>query len=84
MRVGFSHPYIESLARMRPVIIFSEIEFVKQSYYGVFVSDRKSDSFEQKIKYICNNYNEILELMKKNVLPTKKEFISKMVKILKE
>ena len=69
---------------MRPVIIFNEIEFVKHNYNGVFVSERKSDSFEQKIKYIYNNYNEILELMKKNVLPTKKEFINKMVKVLKE
>jgi len=81
---GHPQVLIESLARMRPVIIFNEIEFVKHNYNGVFVSERKSDSFEQKIKYIYNNYNEILELMKKNVLPTKKEFINKMVKVLKE
>ena len=52
---------------MRPIIIFREIDFIKKDYYGVFVADRKTNSLEERIKYICNNYDEIAESMKKNI-----------------
>jgi len=78
------HPQVlfESLARMRPIIIFKEIDFIKKDYYGVFVADRETNSLEEKIKYICNNYDEITASMKKNILPTKENFLDKMIKIL--
>jgi glycosyltransferase involved in cell wall biosynthesis len=79
-----AHPKVvdESLARLRPVIIFEEIAHVIQSRRGVFVAKRNAKSLMEIIKFIMNNYQNIQNEMKKNNLPTKKEFISKMIKIL--
>jgi len=78
------HPQIllESLARMRPVIIFDEIDFVKKDYHGVFVSQRDSYNLEKIIMYITENYHEIYQLMKKNILPSKEIFIQEIVEAL--
>jgi len=79
-----AHPKVidESLARLRPVIIFEEIVHVIQSRRGVFVAKRNAKSLMEIIKFIMNNYQNIQNEMKKNNLPTKKEFISEMTKIL--
>ena len=79
-----AHPKVvdESLARARPVIIFEEISHIIQSRYGVFVSKRNSKSLSETIEFIMKNFSNIQEKMKKNKLPTKKEFISQMVQIL--
>ena len=74
---------MESLARLRPVIIFKEIKHVKLNFKGVFVCDRKSFSLDKKINYILNNYRKIQKEMKKNILPSKKNFQSDLIKILK-
>ena len=78
------HPQIliESLARMRPIIIFDDINFVKKNYYGVFVSRRDSESLVKTIKQIMENYKIISEQMKKNILPTKEIFIKNLTKEL--
>ena len=78
------HPQIliESLARMRPIIIFEDINFVKKNYYGVFVSKRDSESLVKTIKQIMENYKIISEQMKKNILPTKEIFIKNFTKEL--
>jgi hypothetical protein len=55
---------------------------VIQSRRGVFVAKRNAKSLMEIIKFIMNNYQNIQNEMKKNNLPTKKEFISKMTKIL--
>ena len=72
----------ESLARLRPVIIFNEISHIIDDRYGVFVSNRDSNSFLKTINFIMKNYENIKEDMKKNKLPTKKEFILQITKIL--
>ena len=79
-----AHPKVvdESLARARPVIIFEEISHIIQSRYGVFVSKRNAKSLSVTIEFIMRNFSNIQEKMKKNKLPTKKEFISQMVQIL--
>ena len=79
-----AHPKVvdESLARARPVIIFEEISHIIQSRYGVFVSKRNVKSLSETIEFIMRNFSNIQEKMKKNKLPTKKEFISQMVQIL--
>ena len=79
-----AHPKVvdESLARARPVIIFEEISHIIQSRYGVFVSKRNAKSLSETIEFIMRNFSNIQEKMKKNKLPTKKEFISQMVQIL--
>jgi len=79
-----AHPKVidESLARTRPVIIFEEIKHIIQNRKGIFVSQRNVKSLLETIEFIMKNYISIQESMKENKLPTKKEFISQMNKIL--
>jgi glycosyltransferase involved in cell wall biosynthesis len=72
-----AHPMalLESLSRLRPVIIFKEIEHVIGDKKGIFVTERNSDSLFQTISHIKKNYNNIQKEMKKNKLPTKEEFL---------
>ena len=73
---------LESLARLRPVIIFKEIEHVIGDKKGIFVTERNSDSFFKTINYIKKNYSNIQHDMKKNKLPTKEEFLKKFSEII--
>jgi glycosyltransferase involved in cell wall biosynthesis len=79
-----AHPKVidESLSRGRPVIIFEEIEHIIQDRKGIFVSKRNAKSFLETIDFIMKNYTQIQESMKKNKLPTKKDFILQMSNIL--
>ena len=74
------HPMalLEALARRRPVIIFEEIKHVIGDKKGIFVSKRNSNSLLETINYIRQNILEIQEGMKKNHLPTNKDFIKEM------
>ena len=71
------HPMVllESLARMRPVIIFNEIEYVVGDKKGIFVSKREVPALRETIDHIKKNYQNIFNEMKKNNLPTNNEFI---------
>ena len=73
---------LESLARLRPIIIFDEIKHVKSNLEGIFICKRKSSSLEKKIKDILKDYSKIQKKMKKNVLPTKKSFQMNLINIL--
>ena len=79
-----AHPKVvdESLARIRPVIIFEEINHIIQDRYGIFISKRNADSLEKTLKFVMKNYKDIQEKMKKNNLPKKGDFISELAKIL--
>jgi glycosyltransferase involved in cell wall biosynthesis len=79
-----AHPKVidESLARMRPVIIFEEIQHIIQNKKGIFVSKRNTKSLVEKIYFIMKNYKGIQESMLENKLPTKEKFISQMTNIL--
>ena len=79
-----AHPQVlyESLARMRPVIIFEEISHVIQNQEGIFASKRNAQSLSNTIKLVMDNYANIHKSIKKNKLPMKQEFISQMCKIL--
>ena len=79
-----AHPKVldESLARLRPIIIFEDIEHVINNKNGIFVSKRDPLSLKNTINYIMQNYIKIQKEMSKNILPTKKNFISEMTKIL--
>ncbi len=78
------HPMalIESLARMRPVIIFDEVKHVAQDKKGVFISRRNEQSLLNTINHIKNNQETIQEEMKKNKLPTNKEFIKNLSNLI--
>ena len=79
-----AHPKVldESLARLRPIILFKDIEHVINNKKGIFVSQRDPSSLKNTINYIIQNYTKIQKEMSKNILPTKKNFISEMAKIL--
>ena len=79
-----AHPKVidESLARMRPVIIFEEIQHVIQNKKGIFVSKRNTKSLLETIHFIMANYPNIQKSMTQNKLPTKQEFILQMSNIL--
>ena len=78
------HPMVllESLARRRPVIIFDEIKHVVGSKKGIFTSRRNFLSFLGTLNNIKKNYKKVQKDMKKNKLPTNKEFIEKFAKII--
>jgi glycosyltransferase involved in cell wall biosynthesis len=73
---------LESLSRLRPVIVFNEIKHVKSNLRGIFICDRRSYDLKKKINYILLNYKKIQKEMKKNNLTTKKSFQKKLLKIL--
>ena len=76
------HPMVllEALARRRPVIIFDEIRHVIGDKKGIFVAKRNFINFFGTLNHIKKNYKRIQKDMKKNKLPTNKEFIEKFVK----
>jgi len=80
-----AHPQVvdESLARLRPVILFNEINHVIENKEGIFVSKRNSESLSETIEFIMKNYSSIQAKMKRNKLPTKSLFIAQMTEILK-
>ena len=80
-----AHPKVvdESLARLRPVIIFEEINHIIQNRKGIFVSKRNTKSFLETIKFIMNDYIKIQKSIATNKLPTKIEFVSEIKNILK-
>jgi len=78
------HPMVllEALARRRPVIIFDDIKHVIGEKKGIFVSRRNFISLFGVLNNIKKNYKKIQKDMKKNKLPSNKEFIDKFVKLI--
>ena len=78
------HPMVllEALARRRPVIIFDDIKHVIGNKKGIFVSRRNFISLFGTLNNIKKSYKKIQNDMKKNKLPTNKEFIDKFVKLI--
>ena len=73
----------ESLARLRPVIVFEEISHVAKDKIGVYVCKRNLDSLIKTINFIMNNYKSITKNIKKNKFPLKKQFQQQLINILK-
>ena len=78
------HPMVllEALARRRPVVIFDEIKHVIGDKKGIFISKRNFLSFLGTLNTIKKNYKKIQKDMKKNKLPTNKEFIDRFIKLI--
>jgi len=75
------HPMVllEALARRRPVVVFEDIKHVIGDKRGIFVSKRNFINFFGTLNNIKKNYKKIQKEMKKNKLPTNKEFIDKFI-----
>ena len=80
---GYPKVVLESLSRLRPVIIFKEISHVKSSFKGIFISKRNSKSLQKTIIFILNNYIKIQKSMKKNKIPTKLNFQTNLKNLIK-
>ena len=80
-----AHPKVidEALSRLKPVIIFDDIEHVIEDRFGVFKIKRNLRDFIDLAENIKKNYNEIVSKIYSNNLPTKKKFIQDLTKILK-
>ena len=78
------HPMVlmESLSRLRPVIIFKDIEHVIENRKGIFACNRDQKSLDETINFIMKNYFDIQNEMKKNQLPTRKDFIDKIINLI--
>ena len=78
------HPMVllESLARRRPVIIFEEIEHVIENKRGIFVSKRNFLDLFKTLNYIKQNYKKIQNDIRKNKLPTNKDFIRELINFI--
>ena len=78
------HPMVllEALARRRPVIIFEDIRHVIGDKKGIFVSKRNFVNLLGTLNHIKKNYKKIQNEMRKNKLPTNKEFIDKFGKLI--
>ena len=78
------HPMVllEALARRKPVVIFNEIQHVIGNKKGIFVTKRNFLSFLGTLNIIKKNYKKIQKDMKKNKLPTNKEFIDRFIKLI--
>lgn len=72
----------ESLARLRPVIVFDEIRHVAKNKIGVYVCKRNLNSLIATITLIMNNYKLIQKKIKKNKFPLKKEFQQQLIDII--
>jgi len=80
------HPQVldESLARLRPVIVFEEISHVTRNREGIFISKRDSISLYNSINYIISNYHLIEKKITQNILPTKEKFLKQIFNIIKD
>ena len=78
------HPMVllEALARRRPVIIFEDIRHVIGDKKGIFVSKRNFVNLLGTLNHIKKNYKKIQNEMRKNKLPTNKEFVDKFGKFI--
>ena len=77
---GYPMVLLEALARRKPVIIFEEIKHVIGDKKGIFVAKRNFINFFGTLNNIKKNYKRIQKDMKKNKLPTNKEFLEKFIK----
>jgi glycosyltransferase involved in cell wall biosynthesis len=80
------HPMVllEALARRRPVIIFDDIRHVIGDKKGIFISRRNYTSLFGTLNNIKKSYKKIQKDMKKNKLPTNKEFIDQFTKSISD
>ena len=78
------HPMalLEALSRLRPVIIFKDIEHVVGDKKGIFLAERNYTSFLKVINHIKDNYKKIQGEMKENKIPTKEQFLKSMNKLI--
>lgn len=77
---GFPKVISESLARLKPIIIFDEIKHVLNNRYGIFVCKRNNKDLKKTFKHILRNYKDIQKKIIKNNFYTKNNFKKELLK----
>ena len=79
-----AHPKVldEALSRLKPVIIFEDIKHIINGRLGVFSSERDPRKLKETIYSVINHYQEIRKDIKKNILPTKEDFLNNLERII--
>ena len=80
---GFPKVISESLARLKPVIIFKEIDYVINNREGIFVCERNENSIKKTVNFILKEYVNIQKKIKKNFSYTKKNFKKELLASIK-
>ena len=80
---GFPKVISESLARLKPVIIFEDIKYVVHNRKGIFVCKRNERSLKKTINHIFKNYANKQNEIKKNFFYTKNNFIKELLNSIK-
>lgn len=80
---GFPKVILESLARLKPIIIFEEIKHVLNNRNGIFVCKRNEKNISKTINYILNNYKDIQKKITKNKIYTKDTFKKELLGSIK-
>jgi len=72
---------LESLSRLKPIIIFNEIKHLKKTFkYGLINCKRDKKSLERIIKKIMTNYDNIQKNILKEKIYSKQSFFAEMEK----
>ena len=79
---GFPKVISESLARLRPVIIFKEIQYVVNEREGIFVCKRDEKSLIDTITFILKNYTDIQKKIEHNYFYTKENFKKEILTLI--
>lgn len=79
---SYSKVIDESLSRMRPVILFDDIKYIIGNRLGIFTIKRDYQELQRKIIFISNNNSAIHKKIIKNKLPTRRQFLNDLIKIL--
>ena len=80
---GFPKVISEALARLKPIIIFEDIKYVKNGRDGIFICKRNEKSLRKTIIYIFKNYKYIQKKIQKNYFYTKENFKNELLVSIK-
>ena len=78
------HPMVllEALSRLRPVIIFRDIEHIIKGRKGIFVAERNIDSLTKTINYIIKNYYDIQKEIELNKFPLEEDMFKQISDVI--
>ena len=79
---GYPMVLLEALARLRPIIIFKDLEHLVEDKKGIFVAERNIESLSKKLEFIKKNYENIQAEMKENKLFLNNDFLIKLKDII--
>ena len=78
---GFPKVISESLARLKPIIIFEEIKHILDNRNGIFICKRNKKNIDETINYIFKNYKKIQKEISKNNFYTKDNFKKELLEL---